>query len=444
MATAASAAAAASVRPVRGGYSKSNTASYGGGAAARRRSPTTQTRASPTKTSPSSPLPVSHRSRESVCATAHSPFALALALPGTAAAQCALTAAHAQRHGARSSPATAPASGRNRRLRRPRSSPSAAGLGAIQFVAGQLRCARAAGPHPPAALRRRPHPRRRALRHRRAGQYLQHGHIPMPRAIELELVNAIQQRRSRRAAYRRARPAHRHRRHDPAGRQLAPYRHTCIYPTPFYDPTTTPSTWLRTARSLVQADRYRAIFPRVQRQHEAATSLKTKRTSASSTARPSSSSASSRPRATAPAPPLPPPSRPSSQQRLRPPIAASEGGLQRHPPLVPAGPRRAHPPLRRSSPAPATSHARRVTARNPSPTRAPCSTRTCAPSPARTSRTTKAPQRFDVITPATSPAPPSSHTSFQPQLLNLSRAEDREAHPILATLQRRTHQCDQP
>lgn len=35
---------------------------------------------------------------------------------------------------------------------------------------------------------------------------------------------------------------------------------TVVFPTPFYDPTTTPATFLRTARSFQQPNRYRAIF----------------------------------------------------------------------------------------------------------------------------------------------------------------------------------------
>ena len=34
---------------------------------------------------------------------------------------------------------------------------------------------------------------------------------------------------------------------------------TVVFPTPFYDPTTTPATFLRTARSFQQPNRYRAI-----------------------------------------------------------------------------------------------------------------------------------------------------------------------------------------
>jgi hypothetical protein len=35
---------------------------------------------------------------------------------------------------------------------------------------------------------------------------------------------------------------------------------TLVFPTPFFDPTTTPATFLRTARSFIQPSRYRAIY----------------------------------------------------------------------------------------------------------------------------------------------------------------------------------------
>ena len=93
----------------------------------------------------------------------------------------------------------------------------------------------------------------------RPGQYLQHGHIPMPRAIDLQLVPLgttdeldalLTAELDQHIVTAVLIPV------DGNWRRIA----TLIYATPFDDASSTPTTWVRTARALVQKDRYRAIF----------------------------------------------------------------------------------------------------------------------------------------------------------------------------------------
>jgi len=163
----------------------------------------------------------------------------------------------AQRHGGRSAPPTAP----------PPAPvvapvpivPASSGLGAIQFVQVNY------GVPAPQSLTR-------LLRfdddHTRAGalsaigapnQYLQHGHIPMPRAITLDLVPIgttddldalLTVELDQHLVTAVLVPV------DGNWRRVA----SLVYATPFDNGTITPTTWLRTARSMIQKDRYRAIF----------------------------------------------------------------------------------------------------------------------------------------------------------------------------------------
>lgn len=91
------------------------------------------------------------------------------------------------------------------------------------------------------------------------GQYLQRGHIPIPRTVQLdmlpmgnsdELDALLTIELDQHIVTAVLVPQ------DGNWRRVA----TLTYATPFDDRTTTPSTWLRTARSLVTKDRYRAIF----------------------------------------------------------------------------------------------------------------------------------------------------------------------------------------
>ena len=162
-----------------------------------------------------------------------------------------------QRHGGRSSPPTAPVP--------PPVIPAAplvaasSGLGAIQFVQVNY------GVPAPQALTRQlrfDDDRTRAAALSAIGspgQYLQHGHIPMPRAIDLQLVPLgntdeldalLTAELDQHIVTAVLIPV------EGNWRRIA----TLTFATPFEDASSTPTTWVRTARSFVQKDRYRAIF----------------------------------------------------------------------------------------------------------------------------------------------------------------------------------------
>jgi len=166
-------------------------------------------------------------------------------------------AVRAQRHNGRSSPPTAP---------QPvaavpvvQLTPASSGLGAIQYVQVSY------GVPAPQALTRQlrfddDRTRAAALSAIGApGQYLQHGHIPLPKSVDLELaalgnnddVDALLTvELDQHIVTAVLIPV------DGNWRRVA----TLIFPTPFNDASTTPSTWVRIARSLVQPEHYRAIF----------------------------------------------------------------------------------------------------------------------------------------------------------------------------------------
>jgi hypothetical protein len=162
----------------------------------------------------------------------------------------------AQRHGGRSAPPTAPFA-----------TPvvpvpivaASSGLGAIQFAQVNY------GVPAPQALTRQlrfDDDRTRASALSAIGsppQYLQRGHIPMPRSVDLELVPLggndeldalLTVELDQHIVTAVLLPA------DGNWRRIA----TLTFATPFEDAATTPTTWVRTVRSLVQKDRYRAIF----------------------------------------------------------------------------------------------------------------------------------------------------------------------------------------
>lgn len=182
-------------------------------------------------------------------------------LPRAALSRSALVAlalcvcgVEAQRHSGRSAPATAPVAPPLAPL-----VPVSSGLGVIQFMQVNY------GVPAPQALTRQlrfddDRTRAAALSAIGApGQYLQHGHIPMPRMIDLQLVPLgnteeldalLTVELDQHLVTAVLVPA------DGNWRRVA----TLLFPTPFYDVATTPSTWLRVARSMVQPERYRAIF----------------------------------------------------------------------------------------------------------------------------------------------------------------------------------------
>jgi len=90
-------------------------------------------------------------------------------------------------------------------------------------------------------------------------QYLQRGHIPMPHTVELELVPLgnndeldalLTVELDQHIVTAVLMPV------DGNWKRIA----TLTFATPFEESTSTPTTWLRTVRSLTQKDRYRAIF----------------------------------------------------------------------------------------------------------------------------------------------------------------------------------------
>jgi hypothetical protein len=162
----------------------------------------------------------------------------------------------AQKHGGRSAPPTAPPP----TVVAPAPIvPASNGLGAIQFVQVNY------GVPAPQSLTRQlqfDDDRTRAAALSAIGapnQYLQHGHIPMPRAIALDLVPIgttddldalLTVELDQHLVTAVLVPV------DGNWRRVA----SLVYATPFDNGTITPTTWLRTARSMIQKDRYRAIF----------------------------------------------------------------------------------------------------------------------------------------------------------------------------------------
>jgi hypothetical protein len=180
-----------------------------------------------------------------------------LSLLGLAAiALCAQTTAVAQRHNAGSSPPTAPPLSRNA----PQPIvPVSSGMGALQFVAVNY------GVPAPQALTRQlevDDDRTRAASLSAIGapgQYLVHGHIPYPRSIQLnfvalgnndELDAILTVELDQHIVSAILFPQ------DGNWRRVA----TVLYATPFNDPSTTPATFLHFDRSLLQQERYRAVF----------------------------------------------------------------------------------------------------------------------------------------------------------------------------------------
>jgi hypothetical protein len=169
----------------------------------------------------------------------------------------AVPALLAQKHGGRSAPPTAPPPP-------PVAAPApivpaSSGLGAIQFVQVNY------GVPAPQSLTRQlqyDDDRTRAAALSAVGapnQYLQHGHIPMPRAVALDLVPIgttdeldalLTVELDQHLVTAVLVPV------DGNWRRIA----SLVYAIPFDNGTITPTTWLRTARSMIQKDRYRAIF----------------------------------------------------------------------------------------------------------------------------------------------------------------------------------------
>ena len=173
-----------------------------------------------------------------------------------AVALCAQTTAVAQRHNAGSSPPTAPPPSRT--APQPIVAVSS-GLGALQFVAVNY------GVPAPQALARQlvvddDRTRAAALSAIGApGQYLVRGHIPYPHSIqlnfvalgntdELDAILTVELDQHLVSAVLISQ--------DGNWRRVA----TVLDTTPFSDPSTTPATFLRLDRSLLQQDRYRAVF----------------------------------------------------------------------------------------------------------------------------------------------------------------------------------------
>jgi hypothetical protein len=174
-----------------------------------------------------------------------------------AVALCAQPAAVAQRHNAGSSPPTAPPAAHSSGAQPIVAASS--GLGALQFAAVNY------GVPPPQALTRQledTDDRTRAASLAAIGapgQYLEHGHIPYPHSIQLnfvalgtgdELDAILTVELDQHIVSAILLPQ------DGNWRRIA----TMLYATPFSDAATTPSSFLRIDRSLLQQEHYRAIF----------------------------------------------------------------------------------------------------------------------------------------------------------------------------------------
>ena len=224
----------------------------------------------------------------------------------------------AQKHGGRSAPPTAPPP--------PVVAapvpivPASSGMGAIQFVQVNY------GVPAPQSLTRQlrfDDDRTRAAALSAIGapnQYLQHGHIPMPRAIALDLVPIgttddldamLTVELDQHIVTAVLVPV------DGNWRRIASF----VYATPFDNGTVTPTTWLRTALHDPEGPLPRTPSSTLLPAPSPATTPRTKPTSASSTANPSSPSASSPRRANVRPPHHPP--LPASPSRAPPPNPAA-------------------------------------------------------------------------------------------------------------------------
>jgi hypothetical protein len=178
------------------------------------------------------------------------------ALVVAALALCAPAVVVAQRHNGGSSPPTAPPPNHN--APQPIVAVSS-GMGALQFVSVNF------GVPAPQALARQlvvddDRTRTAALSAIGApGQYLVHGHVPYPHSIQVNFVALgnsddldavltveLDQHILSAILFQQ----------DGNWRRIA----TVLYATPFNDPSTTPATFLRFDRSLLQQERYRAVF----------------------------------------------------------------------------------------------------------------------------------------------------------------------------------------
>jgi len=170
---------------------------------------------------------------------------------------CLYGTALEQRHSTGASPPTAPAriSGKTAQPIVPVSS----GMGALQFVSVNY------GVSAPQSLARQlgaddEHTRSSALAAIGApSQYIQRGHVPYPHSLHLDFVPLgtnddldaiLTVELDDHIVSAVLLPD------DGGWRRIA----TVLYPTNFNDPNTTPSTFLRLARSLIEQDRYRAVF----------------------------------------------------------------------------------------------------------------------------------------------------------------------------------------
>jgi hypothetical protein len=172
---------------------------------------------------------------------------------------CVLGTASAQRHDAGSSPPTAPPPKPVVAPQPILPTPISSGLGALQFFTVNY------GVSAPQSLTRQlqssdDRTRTAALAAIGApGQYLDHGHIPFPHSVhldfialgntnELDAILTVELDQHLVSAILMP--------EDDEWHRIA----TIVYPTAFSDPTTTPSTFLRADRSLLERRRYAAIF----------------------------------------------------------------------------------------------------------------------------------------------------------------------------------------
>jgi len=186
-------------------------------------------------------------------------------LPHAAVATLLVTAASlsAQRHSAGSSPPTAPPAGfaRTPNASAPQQTfaPVSTGLGAIQFFPVNT-----AASAPQSITRQLQSDDERTrqgalLTLGVPSQYLQKGHVPYPHSVEMEMAPLsntddldamVTVELDHHLVTAVLMPI------NGDWRRIA----TLIFPTAFADPTSTPSTFLRTTRSLLQPTKYRAVF----------------------------------------------------------------------------------------------------------------------------------------------------------------------------------------
>lgn len=179
----------------------------------------------------------------------------------TAALLLAALPLRAQRHSGASSPPTAPPAGFTHEQRPPSQyvTPVSSGLGVMEFF--PVNTAAAA----PQSLTRQlqaddERTRQGALTALGVpAQYLVKGHVPYPHTVQLELASLsntddldalLTVELDKHLVTAVMMPQ------NGEWRRIA----TMIFPTVFADPSTTPSTFLRTTRSLLEPTRYRAVF----------------------------------------------------------------------------------------------------------------------------------------------------------------------------------------